>query len=206
MIIQLPQKGTTDMRKLVKKLDSSARLAGAILKRAPSFETRHGTLADGLGPITLSDGSQVELALPHHTHLAVGDVLLDEHGMMVRVAGAEQPVLAVTATSAGQLATLAFTLGQGGWAVAFNSDTLLTEPIDELRQWLAAQGFVLSNAKGRLDAPPLRAPARTHGHDHAQEHGHDHDHAHDHKHEHDHKDGHDHDHGDKHDHGHDHKH
>jgi urease accessory protein len=186
------------MRKLVKKLDSPARLAGAVLKRAASFESRHGQLADGLGVLTLSDGSQVQLALPHHTHLAVGDILIDEQGMMVRVAGAIQPVIAVSGVSSGRLAELAVALTQGGWAVAFDADTLLTEPIADLEQWLKGQGFAVAAAQGRLDPPLMRAPARSHGHDHAHEH--EHDHKHDHAHGHSHEGTHDHPekHGDHH--------
>jgi urease accessory protein len=171
------------MRKLVKKLDSPARLAGAVLKRAASFESPHGQLADALGVLTLSDGSQAELALPHHTHLAVGDVLIDAHGMMVRVAGALQAVIAVNGLSPGKLAELAVALVQGGWAVAIDSDTLLTEPIADLEHWLKSQGFAVSTVQGRLDPPLLRAPARSHGHDHAHEHKHE-QHAHDHGHNH----------------------
>ncbi len=186
------------MRKLIKKLDSPARLAGAVLKRAASFESRHGQLADGLGALTLSDGSQAQLALPHHTHLAVGDILIDEQGMMVRVAGAIQPVIAVSGTSPGRLAELAVALTHGGWAVAFDADTLLTEPIADLEHWLKAQGFAVVAAQGRLDPPLLRAPARSHGHDHAHEN--EHEHEHEHKHGHAHGDSHEsaHDHPEKH--------
>jgi urease accessory protein len=195
IIAELNQR-TSAMRKLVKKLDSPARLAGAVLKRAASFESRHGQLADGLGVLTLSDGSHAELALPHHTHLAVGDVLIDAQGMMVRVSGAIQPVLAINGVSPGKLAELAVALVQGGWAVALDSDTLLTEPIADLEQWLKSQGFAVVAAQGRLDPPLLRAPARSHGHDHAHEHGHDHGHKHGHA------DGHSHE--GTHNHGHDH--
>jgi urease accessory protein len=186
------------MRKLIKKLDSSARLAGTLLARAPSFEVRHSQLADGLA-VTLSDGSSVQLALPHHTHLAVGDVLIDDHGMMVRVLGAEQSVLMVHVHDAQdtlKAAQLALALGQGGYAVAFEGGHLLTEPIHELEHWLKDNGFAVHAGKGRLNPPALRVPPRTHAHDHAHDHSHDHAQEHDHEHHHAHS----------HEHGHDHKH
>ncbi|MGL4573221.1 MAG: hypothetical protein ACRCV9_00360 [Burkholderiaceae bacterium] len=183
------------MRKLVKKLDSSARLAGTLLARAPSFEVKHSQLADGL-KVKLSDGSEAELCLPHHTHLAVGDVLIDDRGMMVRVLGAEQNVLLVHEHDALKAAQLALALGQGGYAVAFDGGHLLTEPIHELEHWLKDSGFAVQAGKGRLNPPALRVPPRTHAHDHAHDHGHDHDHEHEHDHHHAHS----------HEHGHDHKH
>jgi urease accessory protein len=173
------------MRKLVKKLDSSARLAGSLLTRAPSFEVRHGTLADGL-QATLSDGSSVQLALPHHTHLAVGDVLIDDRGMMVRVLGAEQDVLSVRLNSVARAAELALALGVGGYAVALSGDYLLVEPLHELKHWLAENGFEALPGRGRLNPPALRVPPRTHAHDHAQEDAHDHGHEHHHSHGHPH--------------------
>jgi urease accessory protein len=188
------------MRKLIKKLDSANRLAPALLKRAPSFEIVHSQLADGMGAITLSDGSQAELALPHHTHLAVGDVLVDAQGMMVRTTGAEQVVLAVTETDAAKMAQLAFAIGKSGFACAIDGATLLLEPIEDLERWLTAQGYSVMPQRGRLDPPALRAPMRSHAHDHAHGHGHGHEHGHGHSHDH----GHDHDHG--HSHGHDHDH
>ena len=168
------------MHKLIKKLDTSARLAGALLKRAPSFEVCHGQLADTLGTVTLSDGTQAQLALPHHTHLAVGDVLIDEQGMMIRVTGAAQTVTTVSSQDGAALATLAFALGQSGWAVAFEGQSLLTEPVQELMHWLQEQGFTVSQATGSLDPPHLRAPVRSHGHDHEDHSKHRH-HSHDHK-------------------------
>ncbi|HET7773091.1 MAG TPA: hypothetical protein VFK82_04645 [Burkholderiaceae bacterium] len=191
------------MRKLIKKLDSASRLAPALLKRAPSFEIVHSQLADGLGVITLSDGTQAELALPHHTHLAVGDVLVDAQGMMVRTTGAEQVVLAVTETDAAKMALLAFAIGKSGFACAIEGATLLLEPIEDLERWLGAQGYTVLPQRGRLDPPALRAPVRSHAHDHAHGHAHEHGHGHEHKHGHDHD--HDHDHG-HHDHSHDHDH
>lgn len=187
------------MRKLVKKLDSSARLANTLLARAPSFEVRHSQLADGL-TVTLSDGQPAQLALPHHTHLAVGDVLIDDRGMMVRVLGAQQEVLSVHLPDALQAAQLALALGQGGYAVAFEGGHLMTEPLHELEHWLKDNGFTVHTAQGRLNPPALRVPPRTHAHDHAHEAGHGHAHSHGHEHHH-----HGHDHAD-HDHGHDHGH
>ncbi|MBX7228712.1 MAG: hypothetical protein K1X48_03780 [Burkholderiaceae bacterium] len=163
------------MRKLIKKLPASARLAGTLLKHAPSIELKHGQLADALDVITLSDGSQAQLALPHHTHLSVGDVLVDEQGMMVRIAGAIQTVVAVSSNTSATLAPLAWSLGQSGWAVAFDGSNLLTEPVEELIEWLKQQGFEVTHTQGRLDPPSLRAPVRSHSHDHSDnEHSHGH--------------------------------
>lgn len=197
------------MRQLVKKLDNPTRLAASLLKRAPSFEVRHSQLADGL-EVALSDGSQAQLALPHHTHLAVGDVLIDSMGMMVRVTGAQQDVLMVEEPDAARMAQLAFALGKSGFAVALDGTRVLTEPLHELEHWLRDNGYAAAAAQGRLDPPALRAPVRSHAHDHAEEpakvhaHGHDHDHGHDHPHEH--ADDHGHSHGHDHDHDHGHKH
>jgi urease accessory protein len=171
------------MRKLVKKLDSSTRLAGTLLARAPSFEVRHSQLADGL-TVTLSDGNSAQLALPHHTHLAVGDVLIDDQGMMVRVLGAQQELLRVPLADALRGAQLALALGQSGYAVAFEGNDLLTEPLQALQHWLTDNGFTVHSAQGRLNPPQLRVPPRTHAHDHA--HGHEHGHGHDDDHPHDH--------------------
>ena len=163
------------MRKLIKKLPASARLAATLLKHAPSIELKHGQLADALDVVTLSDGSQAQLVLPHHTHLAVGDVLVDEQGMMVRIAGDIQTVAAVSSKAPAALAPLAWTLGQSGWAVAFEGSTLLTEPVEELIEWLKQQGFEVAHTTGRLDPPSLRAPVRSHSHDHSdEEHSHHH--------------------------------
>jgi urease accessory protein len=187
------------MRKLVKKLDSSARLAGTLLARAPSFEVRHSQLADGL-TVTLSDGSSAQLALPHHTHLAVGDVLIDDRGMMVRVLGAEQQVLQVHEHDPLKAAQLALALGQSGYAVTFEGGHIVTEPVHELEHWLKDNGFAAHTGRGRLNPPALRVPPRTHAHDHANDHAHEHGHDHhDQGHSHTHEHGHDH-------HGHDHKH
>jgi urease accessory protein len=187
------------MRKLVKKLDSSARLAGTLLARAPSFEVKHSQLADGL-KVKLSDGSDAQLALPHHTHLAVGDVLIDDRGMMVRVLGAEQNVLRVHAHDVMRAAQLACALAQGGYALSFDGNDILTEPLHALEHWLKDNGFAVAQGVGRLNPPELRVPPRTHAHDHADDHAHSHEptHDHDHEHSHGHHHHHDHDHGHKH--------
>ena len=175
-------------RSLVKKLDSSNRLAPAILGRAPSFTVAAGALADGMHEVTLSNGETVHLHLPHHTHLNPGDVLLDSMGTMVRVDAARQPVLAISHTDVGAMVSLALSAAKQGRAIGFADGALLLDLDAALEAKLGEQGYTVAGVMGHLTMPAMALPLPADcGHDHGHNHGHDahadkHDHGHGHSH------------------------
>ena len=180
------------MRTLVKKLDTNARLAPAILGRAPSFAVAAGALADALHEVALSNGETVHLHLPPHTHLNPGDVLLDSMGMMVRVDAARQPVLAVRHADVGAMVSLALAAAKQGRAIGFADGALLLDLDAALEAKLGEQGYALAEVMGHLTMPAMALPlpadcGHGHGHNHGahaekHDHGHSHDHGHGHSH------------------------
>jgi urease accessory protein len=182
---------TIIMRILVKKLDAAARLAPALLARAPSFKAAAGALADDLHEVMLSNGETVHLHLPSHTHINPGDILLDSMGMMVRVDAATQAVLAVRHSNPQAMVGLALAANKQGRAIGWEGDALLLAQDHALGHYLNDAGFSLAQAQGTLNMPLAALPQPEHACGHEAHGGHGHTHAahdqgHDHKHEHGH--------------------
>ena len=173
------------MRQLIKKLDASARLAPAMLARAPSFKVAAGALADALHEVQLSNGETVHLHLPSHTHLSPGDVLLDTLGMMVRVDAALQTVLAVRHADAQALVGLALAAAKQGRALGWDDGALLLAQDHALGHYLAGAGFAATPAQGTLNLPLAALPLPEHACGHEGHEGQGHGHGHDHSHSHD---------------------
>jgi urease accessory protein len=177
------------MRTLVKKLDAAARLAPAMLARAPSFKAAAGALADDLHEVMLSNGETVHLHLPSHTHINPGDILLDSMGMMVRVDAATQAVLAVRHSNPQAMVGLALAANKQGRAIGWDGDALLLAQDHALGHYLNDAGFTLEQAQGTLNMPLAALPQPEHACGHEAHGGHSqaaHGHGHDHKHEHGH--------------------
>jgi urease accessory protein len=181
------------MRTLDKKLDAAARLAPALLARAPSFKAAAGALADDLHEVMLSNGETVHLHLPSHTHINPGDILLDSMGMMVRVDAATQAVLAVRHSNPQAMVGLALAANKQGRAIGWDGDALLLAQDHVLGHYLNDAGFVLEQAQGTLNMPIAVLPQPEHacGHEAHGDHSHGHAaHGHTHNHTHGHEHGH----------------
>ncbi len=164
------------MRTLVKKLDAAARLAPALLARAPSFTAAAGVLADDLHEVLLSNGETVHLHLPSHTHLNPGDILLDSMGMMVRIDAAAQAVLAVRHSNPQALVGLALAATKQGRAIGWEGDALLLAHDHALGHYLNDAGFTLAQAQGTLNMPLPALPQPEHACGHEAHGGHEHGH------------------------------
>ncbi len=171
------------MRTLVKKLDAAARLAPALLARAPSFQAAAGAMADDLHEVMLSNGEAVHLHLPSHTHINPGDILLDKMGMMVRVDAATQAVLAIRHSNPQAMVGLALAANKQGRAMGWEGDALLLAQDHALGHYLNDAGFSLTQAQGTLNMPLAALPQPEHECGHEAHGGHNHS-AHDHKPEH----------------------
>ncbi len=172
------------MRHIVKKLDASNRLAPALLARAPSFKVAAGALADALHEVLLSNGETVHLALPSHTHLNPGDVLLDSMGMMVRVDAAAQAVLAITHNNPQAMVALALAASKQGRALGWDGSELLMALDNALAHYLHHAGFDVSHRQGTLNMLLAGLPEPEHACGHEAHGGHHHDHEQNHGHSH----------------------
>ncbi len=166
------------MRTLVKKLDAAARLAPALLARAPSFKAAAGVLADDLHEVLLSNGETVHLHLPSHTHLNPGDILLDSMGMMVRIDAAKQAVLAVRHSNPQALVGLTLAATKQGRALGWEGDALLLAQDHALGHYLNDAGFTLAQVQGTLNMPLAALPLPEHACGHEAHGGHVHEHSH----------------------------
>ena len=187
------------MKKLTKLLDNTGRMAASIIARLPAIQVADGTLADALHtlPIYLKDqptGEVIGFALPAHTHLRVGQILLDETGFMVRVDAAVQEVLYIGHDKIEAMLSVALALQAQGRAVAVQADAVIVAADAVLADALVKQGYTVASLQGKLTPVRMSLPAvadcghehhdhsdDTHNHSHAHDHGHDHEHHHGHK-------------------------
>ncbi|SLN15767.1 Urease accessory protein UreE 1 [Roseivivax jejudonensis] len=124
--------------------------------------------------LTLEDGRRCLVDLPQTVSLDDGAVLVTEAGDEIRVAAAEEPLLAVT----GDLARLAWHIGNRHTPCEIHPDRLLIRRDHVMRDLLARLGAGVSEV-----IAPFRPEGgayghgRTHGHDHGHDHGHAHGHG-----------------------------
>ncbi|MGE5145562.1 MAG: urease accessory protein UreE [Candidatus Eiseniibacteriota bacterium] len=150
------------------------------------FRRRIRMLADG--------GLDFLLDLEEATVMHAGDGLRLEDGGYVLVRAAEEPLIEITAATPGDLARLAWHLGNRHLPAEIGAERILIR-----------DDHVIVDMLKRLGAHvrAVRAPFNPEGGAYGQ---HNHDIQHPHAHRHDHTHGHAHDHSDSHDHDHDHHH
>ena len=159
-------------------------------------------------------GATYLLDLPHPAQLRDGDGLLLEDGSLVRVTGKPEPLVEIAATSAHELARIAWHLGNRHLPTQLMPKGLRIRRDHVIEEMVKGLGARVIEIEAPFDPEGGAYASAAHGHahdDHSHHTGHDHAHDHDHHHhDHDHHPHHD-DHGNHHHHhdehcGHEHHH
>lgn len=90
--------------------------------------------------VTLDDGTELAILLPHGTALSPGTLLQTDDGRLIRVEAAPQAVLVVTAPDHPTLTRAAYHLGNRHTPVEVGTDFLRLEADPVLREMLARLG------------------------------------------------------------------
>ena len=167
-----------------KRIAGGARLAPALLKRAPTLDLDWDTRQKSRFGATDSAGRELAVLLPRGSVLRGGDVLVLDDGSLVRVQAAPQPVLQVRHCSAHgspfDLLRAAYHLGNRHVPLELQPDLLQLEPDPVLADMLRRQHLIVSEAQAAFEP---EAGAYGEGAGHGHHHGHAHSHGHDHDHE-----------------------
>jgi urease accessory protein len=166
--------------------------ANSVLRRAAVKAERvvdtlvldHAARAAREGAFTTQGGQQVALELTAASDLDDGDALLLADGRLVRIAAAEEKLLAISAGNPVRLLRAAIALG-GAHARVEAAEGALFVPYDA--QWAEiARGLGCVVAETVRPFRPEKVVSCGHdrAHDHSHHHGHEHAHNHDHVHEH----------------------
>jgi len=160
-----------------KRIAQGRGLAPALLKRAASVELDWDTRGKSRFDATDSAGRHLGVFLPRGQVLRGGDVLVAEDGSLVRVIGAPQAVLRVTACPAHgtplDLPRAAYHLGNRHVALEVQADHLQIEPDPVLAEMLRAMHLIVTEVNAPFEPESGAYSAQTHDHDH----DHDHDHG-----------------------------
>jgi urease accessory protein len=113
--------------------------------------------------LTGERGTKFLLDLPRATALRDGDGLVLEDGAVVRVAGKPEPLVEIAASSAHELARLAWHIGNRHTDVQVVGDTLRIRRDHVLEEMLRGLGARLTPVEAPFDPEP---GAYGHGHDH----------------------------------------
>jgi urease accessory protein len=119
--------------------------------------------------LTGTRGTAFLLDLPHATALRDGCGLVLEDGSIVRVVGKPEPLVAVTAENAAELARLAWHIGNRHTEVQIVGDTLRIRRDHVLEEMLRGLGAHLHPIEAPFE--PESGAYHSHGH-----HQHEHDH------------------------------
>lgn len=188
-------------RRVEKRLAGGARVAAALLVRAPALVLPFDARCKSRLRAQLDNGEALALFLPRGTVLRGGDVLVAVDGGLVRVEAAAQAVLRVSARSAQALARAAYHLGNRHTPVEVGVDFLALEADPVLKDMLERLGGVHVTEAWQPFEPEAGAYGGGHRHGHdatfdedyalAQRVFHEHDDAaHGHAHPHGHSHGH----------------
>ena len=154
------------MRQIDKRIEPPAKLAAALVRRAPTLTLPYESRRKSRFAATLDTGEEVALVLPRGTVLADGDVLVADDGGLVRVVAAREAVLRVSALSALALTRAAYHLGNRHTPVEIAHDCLKLEADPVLERMLLRLGVAVE----RIEAP-FQPEAGAYGGGHR--HGHD---------------------------------
>jgi urease accessory protein len=121
--------------------------------------------------LTGEGGTAFLLDLPHAAALRDGDGLVLEDGAIVRVTGKPEPLVEITATSAHDLARLAWYIGNRHTDMQVMGDTLRIRRDHVLEDMLRGLG-----ARMRALEAPFDPEHGAYGHGDSHDHDHDHDH------------------------------
>ena len=160
------------MLQATKLLSQGAGLAPVLVKRASTVTLDWDTRQKSRFDFTDSAGRHVGAFLPRGTVVRGGDVLVAEDGTFIRVVGADQPVLVITACkehgSAFDLTRAAYHLGNRHVPIELKPDHLKIEPDHVLAQMLRNMHLDVTETNA-----PFEPEGGAYGHAH-EHHGHDH--------------------------------
>jgi urease accessory protein len=117
---------------------------------------------------TLSDGREIGVFLPRATVLRDGDVLVCDDTQLVRVQAAAQDVMLIGASSARELARLAYHLGNRHMQMEIGADFLKLEHDAVLAEMVLGLGGTVMRAQ--LPFEPEAGAYHTQTHIHAHSH------------------------------------